>query len=99
MRLFQSRGDKNKTLLVEEYSNKIRPYLENIINDLKIKHHTSKIQLMIAINSMSSKDIDKERVMHSRSDNIELMNNDKEDEVIENPFQSFLSRYLMGLET
>ena len=27
--------DRNKTLSVEEYLNKIRPYLKNIINDLK----------------------------------------------------------------
>ena len=27
--------DRNKTLSVEEYLNKIRPYLKNITNDLK----------------------------------------------------------------
>ena len=27
--------DRNKTLSVEEYLNKSRPYLKNIINDLK----------------------------------------------------------------
>ena len=37
--------------------------------------------------------------MHSGSDNIELMINDKEDEVIEELFQSILSRYQIGLET
>ena len=31
--------------------------------------------------------------MHSKSDNIEIMINDKRDEVIENPFQSLLSGY------
>ena len=39
---------KNETLLIEEYLNKIRPYLKNIINDLK-KFDTWQIQLMIAI--------------------------------------------------
>ena len=38
---------------------------------------------------MSSKDNDEECVMHSRSYNIELMINDKEDEVIEIFFTSF----------
>ena len=40
--------DRNKTLSVEEYLNKIRPYLKDIINDLK-KFHSWKIQLMITI--------------------------------------------------
>ena len=36
-------------------------------------------------------------VMHSKSDNIEIMVNDKADEMIE-LFQSFLCRYQIGLE-
>ena len=31
----ESNGDRNKTLSVEEYLNKIRPYLKNIINNFK----------------------------------------------------------------
>ena len=49
-----------------------------------------KIQLTLAINFMSSKYNDEERVMRSKSDNIEIMNNDKENEVIEELFQSLL---------
>ena len=48
---------------------------------------------------MSSKDNDNERIMHSQSDNIEVMINYKADEVIEELFQSLLSRYQIGLET
>ena len=59
----ESRDDKNKTLSVEEYLNKIRPYLKDITNCLK-KYHTWKIQLMIAIKFMSPKGKKKERVMH-----------------------------------
>ena len=36
--------DRNKTLSVEEYLNKIIPYLKDIINNLK-KSNTLKIQL------------------------------------------------------
>ena len=32
---YESNGDRNKTLSVEEYLNKIRPYLKDIINTLK----------------------------------------------------------------
>ena len=42
---------------------------------------------------MSSKDNDEERLMHSRSDNIDLMINDKENEIIEKLFWSILLRY------
>ena len=54
---------------------------------------------MIGINFVSSKDNNEERVIHSKSDNIEIMINDKGDEVIEELFQSHLSRYQFGLET
>ena len=37
--------------------------------------------------------------MHSKSDNIEIMINDKEDEVIEEFIQSLLNRYQMELTT
>ena len=38
-----------------------------------------KIQLTIVINFFSSKDNDEEPVMHSKSDNIEILINDKAD--------------------
>ena len=80
---YESNGDRNKTLSVEEYLNKIRPYLKDIINNLK-KSDTWKIQLTIANNFISSIDNDEERVMHSKSDNIEIMINDEANDVIKN---------------
>ena len=32
---YESNGDRNKTLSVQDYFNKIRPYLKDIINNLK----------------------------------------------------------------
>ena len=52
---YKSRGDTNKTLSVEEYLNKIRPSLKDIINNLK-KSNTCKIQLTIGNNFISSID-------------------------------------------
>ena len=43
-------------------------------------------QIQPTVNFMSSKDNDEERVMHSKSDNIEIMVNNKVDEVIEELF-------------
>ena len=53
---------------------------------------------MIAIKFMSSKDNDQERVMHSKSDNKEIMINNKSDEVIEELYHTLLSSYQIGLE-
>ena len=50
---YKSNGDKNRILPVQEYLDKIRPYLKHIINDLK-KHDTWKIQLTITITFISS---------------------------------------------
>ena len=47
---------------------------------------------------MLSKSNDKNRVIHSKRKNIEIMVNEKADEVIEELFQSLLSRYQIGSE-
>ena len=66
--------------------------MRDIINNLK-KSDTCKISLTIAINFMSSKGTDEEGLMHSESDSIEIVINDKADKVIEEIFQSLFSRY------
>ena len=48
---------------------------------------------------MSSIDNDEERVMHSKSDNIEIIVNDEADEVIKDLFDSIKSRYQNNLES
>ena len=59
---------------------------------------SSEMQLAIAINFTSSKDIDEEHTMHSKGDNIEVMNCDGANEVIEEIFESLFSRYQIGLK-
>ena len=71
--------------------------MKDIINDLK-RSATWKIQLIIAINFIPSKYTDEERVTYSKTENIESMIINKADEVIEELFQSLLSRYQIGLE-
>ena len=53
----------------------------------------------MAINFISSKDNGEEPVMHSQNNNTEIMTNGKGDEVIEELYQSLLSRYENWLET
>ena len=83
---YKSNSDRNKTLSVEEYIKKIRPYLKGI-NNLK-KSDTWKIQFKIANNFNSAINNDEERVMHSKSDNTEIMINDEADEVTKENFDS-----------
>ena len=59
---YESNSDRSKTLSVEEYLNKIRTYLKDIINNPK-KSNSWKIQLAIEINLISSINNDEECVM------------------------------------
>ena len=52
---YKGNSDENKILSVEEHLDKIRPYLRDILNDLK-QSDAWKIQLAVAINSISCKD-------------------------------------------
>ena len=79
--VYENKGDRKKTLLVGEYFNKIRPCLKDIINNHK-KSDTWKIQLTIAINCISSKDNDEERVEAD----------DETDEVIKELFRFTISK-------
>ena len=89
---YERNGNRNKILSVGEYLNKIRPYLKDIINNLK-KITTWKIQLTIAITFISFQDNDKESLIRLKSDNIEIMINGKADDVIEFFFESLLNSY------
>ena len=57
------------------------------------------IQLTIAVNFISFKDIDEEHAMYSKSDNKEIMIYDKAGEVIEELFEPLLDRYQIKLKT
>ena len=72
--------------------------MKDIIIDLE-KSDTLKIQLVTAINFVSSKDNDEELVMHLKSNNVDFIYYDQDDEVIKELFESLLSRYQVGLET
>ena len=78
---YESNSDRNKNVSVKEYLNVIKPYLKDMIIDLQISD-TWKIQLTIAINFISSKDVDEQCVIHSKSENIEVMPYDDAYEVL-----------------
>ena len=75
----------------------IRPYLSGIINDYKTREEW-KIHLTMSIEFICSKDSDGTRIMHSKSDNIEIMMSGETDEINEELFESLLQRYQERLE-
>ena len=81
-----------KILLVKKYLQKVEPYLEDIINNLR-KFDMWKIELTLPINVISTRDNNEERVMNSKSDIKEITINEKADKVIEKRFKSLLNRY------
>ena len=88
---YDSKGDKILTL--KEYLALIEQYLRELINDYKNKGEW-KLQLIAEINFISLKPgSDETRVMHTKSDNEEIMTGSDTDEIIEELFESFLQRY------
>ena len=94
---YEINGDRNKNLSIEEYLDKIRSYLRDIITDLE-ESDTGKIQLTMAINFIFSRDIDEERVMHSKSDNKQFMTYDNANNIVDELLETLLWRYQDNLE-
>ena len=93
---YESKGDKIFTL--KEYLALIERYLRKLINHYKNKGEW-KVQLVANINFISLKPVsDETRIMHTRSDNKEIMNGSDTVEVIEEHFESFLQRYEQNLQ-
>ena len=93
---YESKGEK--LLTVEEYLSLIEPYFTDMINDYKSKGEW-KIQLTAEINFTSLKpDSDETRIMHTKSDNEEIMVGSDTNEVIKELFKSFLKRYQESLQ-
>ena len=111
---YESKGDKGKSLSIKRYLKMIKPYLSDLINNHKthglVRYHSDdkswqqetssewKIQLTMAINFISSKDSDKTRTMHTKSNNVEIMIGSETNAIIMELFESFLQKYQEGLE-
>ena len=74
---------------LDEYLNKIKPYLRNVIIDLQ-NFDAWKIQLTIAITFISSKDGEEEGVMHSSSGNIKFTPYSDANDVIDELLSHFV---------
>ena len=88
---YESKGDK--ILAVREYLALIEQYLTDLINDYKSKGEW-KTQLTADINFISLKtDSDETRIMHTKSDNEEVMVGSDTSDAIKELFKWFLQRY------
>ena len=92
---YESKGDK--ILTPKEYLALIEKYLRELIKEYKLKGEW-KVQLTAEINFISLRPgSDETRIMHTRSDDIEIMIGDDND-VIKELFKSFLKRYEENLQ-
>ena len=93
---YESKGDKILTL--KEYLTLIEKYLRELINYYKFQGEW-KVQLIAEINFISLKPgSDETRIVHTRSDNIEIMIGDDNDDIIEELFKSFIQKYEENLQ-
>ena len=96
--LYESRGDKDSKSALYEYFEKIEPHLKDMIDYYKSKGEW-KIQLTMRIIFISFIDKNETQVMHTKSDNIEIMNGTDTSDAINKLISSFMKRYQEGLET
>ena len=71
--LYESRGDKDFELALYEYFDKIKPHLKDMIDYYKSKGEW-KIQKTMRIIFISFIDRNETQIMHTKGDNVEIMN-------------------------
>ena len=96
--LYESRGDKDAKLALYEYFEKIKPHLKYMIDDCQSKSEW-KIQITMRIIFVSFIDKNETQVMHTKSDNVEIINGTDPIDAINELIDYFMKRYQEGLET
>ena len=95
--LYESR-EKDAKLALYKYFDKIKPYLKDMIDDYKSKGEW-KIQLVMRVIFVSFIDKNETQVMHTKSDNIKIMNGTNTINAMNELIDSFVKRYQEGLDT
>ena len=93
---YESRGDKDKKLSVEQYLHMIIPYLKDLINDHTATKNNSnewKIQTNMHVSFLSSNDTGETRSIFVWSDNEEIRLGNETDDIIKRLINSFLNNY------
>ena len=90
--LYESKGDKDNNLSIDEYFDIIRPYLRDMIDNHKARGEW-KIQLTMQIIFVSFTDANETHEMHTKSDNIAIMRGVENEDIINELFNTFHKRY------
>ena len=90
--LYESEGDQDYRLSIDEYLNIIRPYLKDMVDNHKYKGEW-KIQLSMRIIFVSFTNANETREMHTKSGNITLMCGVETEHIINELFNTFCKRY------
>ena len=96
--LYESKGDKDARFSIDEYFDIIRLYLKYLIDSHKARNEW-KIQLSMPIIFVSFTDANETCEMHTKSDNITIMRDVKNEDIINELFNTFCKRYQERLET
>ena len=93
---YESRGNRDKKLSIEQYLDMIKPYLSDLINEnktIKTSSNEWKIQINMYVNFVSSNDTGEIRTAFVWSDNEEIRLGNEADDNIKRLINSFLNNY------
>ena len=96
--LYESKGDKIRSLSVLEYLSKITPYLYDLIEEYSY-NSLWKIQLNARLTFISLTDSNIRQILYSENDNVNILYAVDTNGVIDELFDTFLKRYQGELET
>ena len=96
--LHESREDKDGKLSLYEYFDNIKPHLKDMRDYYKSKGEW-KIQIIMRIIFISFIDKNQTQLMHTKIDNVKIMNGTDTNEAINKLINSFMTRYQEGLQT
>ena len=88
--MYTCRGDKERTMYITEYLEKVKPYLIALINEKKTPSH--KIQIVIAINLIHLTKSDR-IIFYVKSKNIECHLSDNSEDILNQLIDSFLEYF------
>ena len=93
---YESRGDKDKKLLIEQYLDMIKPCLSDLINENKVIENNFnewKVQINMRVNFVSSNDTGEIRAKFVLSDNEEIRLGNQTEDIVKTLINSFLNNY------
>ena len=96
--LYESKGDNDFKLSINEYFDIIKPYLGDMVNNQKTKGEW-KIQPSMRVIFVSFTDASETSEMYTKSDNILIMNGTETEDIINELIDTSNKRYQEGLET